>query len=480
MIEAGNFVVRYLVNSVWQVPLLLAAGLLVSRILRKLGCVVQHRVWTAALIIAAIVPFVEFRRSAASVHLLMKSGPVNVLADPHTMHVGASVAPGIVRLAPPLYFTILFAYLTFLVVAALRLGWGLYKTRQLVSHSTAISLPQEVAEIWQRCKNVFAIPSTMLASSSEITAPVTIGTRSAVLLIPPGFLAGSTEEDLTAALAHECAHLERRDFFLNLLYQLISLPIAYHPATWAMKSRIAETRELICDRMAAERIAGSRSYARSLLRLAAAMHAGETSTPDHAIGMFDASTLENRIGNLMSPQPSVSRGRRIVLLALGILLLSVSGIAAVALTANVEELANVGKQVNLSPQQALMGGAEQHTATPIQSPSQNSPNTATNQPPKIYHVGNGVSAPKLVFAPDPEYPQSEKKQGVVVVDLIVDTKGLPQHVRVVRSFRPALDKSAVRAVEQYRFTPAMLQGKPAPTPVAVEVNIEVNFNFKRY
>jgi hypothetical protein len=49
MTEAGRFVVHYLVNSVWQTPLLLLAAWLVSRILCKLGCLAQHRVWTAAL-----------------------------------------------------------------------------------------------------------------------------------------------------------------------------------------------------------------------------------------------------------------------------------------------------------------------------------------------------------------------------------------------------------------------------------------------
>jgi TonB family protein len=63
---------------------------------------------------------------------------------------------------------------------------------------------------------------------------------------------------------------------------------------------------------------------------------------------------------------------------------------------------------------------------------------------------------------------------VVVVACTVDAKGNPQQVRVVRSLSHPFDRNAVRAVEQYRFTPAMLEGKPAPKPVAVAVNIEVN------
>jgi TonB family protein len=458
---------HYLVNSLWQTPLLLMAACLVSRILRKLGCAAQHRAWTAALIVAAIAPLGAFERSGVSVRLLFVGRPVNALAGLNSVPAAGGLEPGTIHLVPALYFTILFAYLIFLVLGGLRLGWGLYKTRKLVRHKTAIVLTPEAAEIWQRCKSAFAIPSTTLASSPDITGPVTIGTRNAVLLVPPCFLSESTQEDIAAALGHECAHLERRDFFLNLLYQLISLPIAYHPAAWMMKSRVAETRELVCDRMAAERIASSRSYASSLLRLAAAMRSTAAS-PHHAIGMFDASTLENRIMSLMTSQPSVSRGRKMVLLASGILLLSLSGVAAVALTANVEELANAG------PQQAAVERAQQPIGTPIQSGSQNPPDSTPAAPP-TYHVGGPVSAPELFYAPDPKYPKGETKEGVVVIALIVDAKGIPQQVHVIRSFAPDFDKSAIGAVKQYRFMPAMLTAKSSRKPVAVAVNIEVNF-----
>jgi TonB family protein len=472
MSEASKFVVHYLVNSVWQTPLLLLAAWLVNRIVRRLGFMAQHRVWTTALIVAAIAPCAEFHRSEVSARLLVDWGSVSILTDPHNVPGAAGIVPGTLRLVPALYFTILGAYLLYLVFAGVRLGWGLSKTRKLVLNSTAIGLPPAVADIWQRCGSAFAIPSTILAVSPEIAGPVTIGIRNAVLLMPPEFILESTQEDLAAALGHECAHLERRDFFLNLLYQLISLPISYHPAAWIIKSRVAETRELVCDRMAAERIAGPLPYARSLLRLAAAMHAGGRTNSHHAIGMFDANTLEDRIMSLMTFQPSVSRARKMILLTSGISLLSLSGITAVALTANVEEPANAGQQ------QATVDGASRPVAAPMQTPPQNSAENSAALPPQTYHVGGAVSPPKLTYAPDPEFPRGQKKGGIVVIACTVDAEGKPRQVRVVRSLSHPFDKNAVRAVEQYRFTPAILKGDPAPKPVAVAVNIEVNF--KRY
>ena len=92
-----------------------------------------------------------------------------------------------------------------------------------------------------------------------------------------------------------------------------------------------------------------------------------------------------------------------------------------------------------------------------------------------YHIGGPVSAPRLLSAPDPEFPSGQTEGGVVVVSCVVDEKGAPRQVHVIRSLSDAFDQSAVRAVEQYRFSPAMLQTESTSKPVAVEVNIEVNF-----
>jgi TonB family protein len=92
----------------------------------------------------------------------------------------------------------------------------------------------------------------------------------------------------------------------------------------------------------------------------------------------------------------------------------------------------------------------------------------------VYQVGRGVSAPELVFAPDPEFSDEARRakfQGACVVSLVVDAKGNPQRVQVIRHLGMGLDQRAVDAVKQYKFKPATLQGKPVP----VEVNVEVTF-----
>jgi TonB family protein len=91
-------------------------------------------------------------------------------------------------------------------------------------------------------------------------------------------------------------------------------------------------------------------------------------------------------------------------------------------------------------------------------------------------VGGVVSAPELIYKADPEFSEEGRKAragGVVVVRLIVDARGMPQNIRVVRGIGMGLDQKAFEAVRAYRFKPAMVDGKPVP----VQVNVEVNFNY---
>lgn len=93
----------------------------------------------------------------------------------------------------------------------------------------------------------------------------------------------------------------------------------------------------------------------------------------------------------------------------------------------------------------------------------------------VYKPGrNGVSPPRLTYSVDPEFTQEAKKKklsGICVLSLIVDSSGHPMRIRIVRSADPGLDMNAIAAVSQYRFEPALLNGKP----VAVYINVEVNF-----
>jgi TonB family protein len=86
----------------------------------------------------------------------------------------------------------------------------------------------------------------------------------------------------------------------------------------------------------------------------------------------------------------------------------------------------------------------------------------------------GVSAPRAIYDPEPEYSDEARKakfQGNVLLWVVVGTDGRARDIRVQRSLGMGLDQKAIDTVKTWRFSPAMKDGQP----VAVQVNIEVNF-----
>jgi protein TonB len=93
----------------------------------------------------------------------------------------------------------------------------------------------------------------------------------------------------------------------------------------------------------------------------------------------------------------------------------------------------------------------------------------------VYKVGGGISAPQAISAPDPDYTEEArraKKQGTCVLWLIVDAAGRPRDIKVVRGLGLGLDAKALEAVRQWRFQPALKDGKP----VDVQISVEVEFH----
>jgi len=92
----------------------------------------------------------------------------------------------------------------------------------------------------------------------------------------------------------------------------------------------------------------------------------------------------------------------------------------------------------------------------------------------VFKVGGGVSAPRPIATPDPQYTdeaRQAKTQGTCILWLIVDTDGRPRDIRVVHGLGHGLEARAIEAVKQWRFEPAMKDGKP----VNVQISVEVGF-----
>jgi TonB family protein len=213
--------------------------------------------------------------------------------------------------------------------------------------------------------------------------------------------------------------------------------------------RVAESRELVCDAMAADAIAaeavsGRRQYAQSLLRLASILSAGPRVATLHAVGILslntDARIFERRIMSLTRKRTPISATRRIL----------------VAASCCVVALATCASALAL------------HTDVSAITPSAGD---QASGPPKTIHVKGRIMQGQKISGDNPVYPpeaRAKKIEGAVVIDATIGKDGGIENLQVVKSPDKLLSQSALDAVRTWRYRPYLLNGEP------VEVETRVN------
>lgn len=92
----------------------------------------------------------------------------------------------------------------------------------------------------------------------------------------------------------------------------------------------------------------------------------------------------------------------------------------------------------------------------------------------VYDPGNGVTMPSPTRRVDPAYTQEavrRKIQGAVLLTCVVRPDFTVSDIVVVRSLDTAygLDQEAIKALEQWRFTPGRRNGRYVPVRITVEM-----------
>jgi TonB family protein len=332
-----------------------------------------------------------------------------------------------------LAWTLFFVYLAVILFNSTRLVMAWRRTRRIVRSASFIASDVRLDLIIENCKAVIGVQNATVLSSLSVPVPITVGFRRPVIIIPEKLLSEPDSELLKSGIGHELIHVRRKDYVLNLLYELIYLPLSFHPAAALIRRQISRTRELSCDELVAEKLQNARVYARSLVQLAAWAPPMARLAKSTTVGIADADNLEARVMSLLkNPKLKVQRKK--------LLFIAVSLILAVPVLA--------GAAFALQFDVAVQGPFEDKRLKPI-------------------------------VRPMPEYTEdarAQKIEGSVGMLLTIDPKGAVRNVEVTKPLFPSLDKSAVAAVRTWQFAPYEVDGKP----IERKVSTEINFNLRAW
>ena len=105
------------------------------------------------------------------------------------------------------------------------------------------------------------------------------------------------------------------------------------------------------------------------------------------------------------------------------------------------------------------------------------PPPAPPRGPVVVTVHREVDPPEIEHRVEPRYPEPARQagiEGVVILELLIDTRGVVDSITVHRGLPLGLTQSAVAAVKQWRFTPSTYNGQP----VAVRYILTVSFRLR--
>jgi beta-lactamase regulating signal transducer with metallopeptidase domain len=203
-----------------------------------------------------------------------------------------------------------------------------------------------------------------LSCSSRVPVPVALGVRRREICVPPRAVAGLTDEQQEGMLAHELAHLARRDPFWLLLAQGIACALFFQPLNWVARRRLREISEMLSDEWAVARTGRPLSLAACLAEVAG-WSVGRAALP--VPGMADRpSSLGRRIRRLLdgTRSPEHPARRTWLALAMGALVVAVAALAPAISAAHPEPPPAKAPAANAAPAAPVAIDVNDATDTP--------------------------------------------------------------------------------------------------------------------
>ena len=339
MAQTSQLVATFILNATWQITAITALALLCTKLMHKAPSRFSHGVWIAALGACLLIP-------TATVVLQHREGTGRASEATPTDHSDWAKEPSAravplsfhslsreVSFSPRILNALLLVYGIVLLFHVARLAWFGYQTRGVCQLAYPRPLPPDLARIVEHCARSFSLTCVSVLCTADLSGPATLGFGRPLLLLPETFfLDAFPEDDLFSAISHELAHIMRRDFLFNLLYQIASLPVCFHPCRALILSRIAQTRELACDEIAAQMLPTAKQYATSVLHMAQSMLTRAQS--NYALGLFDTNILEERIMNILKNNDTSKKTRAVRLITVCLIGAASIGLSAFSLRLN--------------------------------------------------------------------------------------------------------------------------------------------------
>lgn len=260
-----------LVHSLWQATLIALVLMLLLPRLRSPQA--RYRAAYGALLtvlMAAVGTFVWSYSPTDTVGATVDDTDFNLMNSSDLMPDVAANAlafPALSQWLETHYPVVVTLWLVGFGLFLLRLGGGLFYINRLRREGLFLVETEWQERVAHLSERLALSRPVALFQSALVHAPVALGYLKPMVLLPVGLLNQLDPAEVEAVLAHELAHIARRDWLFNLLQAFIESVFYFHPAVWWMSGIVRREREDCCDDTAVALCGNPLHYAKALLRV---------------------------------------------------------------------------------------------------------------------------------------------------------------------------------------------------------------------
>ncbi|MFC7338477.1 M56 family metallopeptidase [Haloferula chungangensis] len=194
-------------------------------------------------------------------------------------------------------------YLIGISVMILRLLFGWRCSARLLAGSSSM-----VGEHWRHEMNKMGMTlglrvMPLLRWSQEVASPVVLGLVKPVILLPVALATRLSLVQVEAVIAHELAHLQRRDPLVLVIQRMIETVLFFHPLVWWMSRVLEQSREEACDDLVLALGCDPADYAEALVLCSELRWENGASLPEGSVSLAATGNrvhpLERRVMRLL-------------------------------------------------------------------------------------------------------------------------------------------------------------------------------------
>jgi len=315
---------EFALTVIIKTTIVLLAAASSAFLLRKAAASARHVTWTAALVSILLLPILAVKLPSLELHVLpmpaQNTSPTPAVTTPlptfrpEIVAADTAASQKTERPAGTQWSTAEILFVAWLMGAALmgtRNVVGFVMIRRLLKRATGELAPERLF-LLNELLRAFALRGkvTVRLSNRSVT-PMTAGLRSSVILLPAE-ANDWPEERLRFVLAHELAHVKRRDTLMQVPIQVACSLHWFNPLVWIAHRRFLIERERACDDFVINTGAQPDAYAGHLLDIARSIR----HSPRFAfsgIFMANRSQLETRLLSILDKNMNRKSPNRIVL-----------------------------------------------------------------------------------------------------------------------------------------------------------------------